>query len=91
MMRKKKPKARLESATRWFTAIVVGCALALPGAAHDDGSFGACVEKNKSACEDLAHGDFVTLCAMIVKLCYEDTEPSAAAEETGTDETETER
>ena len=86
-----KPKARLERAARWFAAIAVGCALALPGAAHDDGSFGACVEKNKSACDDLAHGDFMTLCAMMVKLCYEGTEPSAAAEETETDETETER
>jgi len=30
-----KPKARLERAARWFAAIIVGCALALPGAAHN--------------------------------------------------------
>ena len=76
---------------RRVSAIVVGCALALPGAAHDDGSFGACVEENKLACEELAYRALTTYCATVIRLCYEETEPSAAEEETGTDETETEQ
>ena len=67
----------------------MGCALALPSAAHDDGSFGACVEEHKAACEDLVRGDLMRLFATVLEQCAK--QAAADEEETETDETKTEQ